>query len=246
MASEAERDAVARAGQGPRRFRELLMGPGGVRDGDTFLFFPTIIGVMGPGGGEGEEAVGASPANRIVMMNPLGMLVLTMEDGGPLDLETIIRDILSVGGGAAGPPPASKASIEAIQTLQRPVTVDDGEEEDMEECAVCLDGLWAEGEEKEALSAVKEMPCRHRFHGGCIERWLGLHGSCPICRYRMPEEEQGGGKKGSGEEGESLGRGEAAGRQMTLERDGELQQQQQQEGRRQQQELQEQTMEEIN
>ncbi|KAL0377554.1 UNVERIFIED_CONTAM: E3 ubiquitin-protein ligase MP [Sesamum radiatum] len=33
---------------------------------------------------------------------------------------------------------------------------------------------------------VKEMPCRHRFHADCIDKWLGIHGSCPVCRYNMP------------------------------------------------------------
>lgn len=33
---------------------------------------------------------------------------------------------------------------------------------------------------------AKLMPCKHRFHGECIEKWLNIHGSCPVCRYEMP------------------------------------------------------------
>ncbi|KAJ4813964.1 E3 ubiquitin-protein ligase [Rhynchospora pubera] len=64
--------------------------------------------------------------------------------------------------------PASAASIQSIKTVV-PLPED--------ECSVCLDRF---------SDAAKEMPCSHRFHAECIERWLGLHGSCPLCRYRMP------------------------------------------------------------
>lgn len=49
---------------------------------------------------------------------------------------------------------------------------------------------------------AKEMPCKHRFHGNCIEKWLGMHGSCPVCRYEMPVEEIDWGKKREEEGGE--------------------------------------------
>jgi hypothetical protein len=30
----------------------------------------------------------------------------------------------------------------------------------------------------------KETPCGHSFHGKCVERWLNMKGSCPMCRCR--------------------------------------------------------------
>ncbi|KAL0336388.1 UNVERIFIED_CONTAM: E3 ubiquitin-protein ligase MP [Sesamum radiatum] len=57
-----------------------------------------------------------------------------------------------------------------------------GGESDDDPCVICL-------EEWEAGEKAKEMPCKHRFHGECIEKWLRIHGSCPVCRYEMPVDE---------------------------------------------------------
>ncbi|CAN0896562.1 E3 ubiquitin-protein ligase MPSR1 [Linum grandiflorum] len=100
---------------------------------------------------------------------------------GARDLDAVIRDLLldasrNGGGGFRRLPPASKASIEAMPIVE--VGADCG----IEECVICL-VEWSEGE------FVKEMPCKHRFHGGCVEKWLGVHGSCPVCRFQMPAEE---------------------------------------------------------
>ncbi|XVE76349.1 hypothetical protein DITRI_Ditri12bG0165100 [Diplodiscus trichospermus] len=46
--------------------------------------------------------------------------------------------------------------------------------EDM--CAVCL-GDFKEGEQ------IRVLPdCLHIFHVACIDTWLNLHSSCPLCR----------------------------------------------------------------
>ncbi|KAG8079624.1 hypothetical protein GUJ93_ZPchr0007g4604 [Zizania palustris] len=82
------------------------------------------------------------------------------------------------GGIGGGVPPASKAAIAALKEVQ---AGEDGDAADsLGECAICLD----------AFGAGKEMPCGHRFHGECLERWLGVHGSCPVCRRELPAAEQ--------------------------------------------------------
>ncbi|KAE8663154.1 Vacuolar ATP synthase catalytic subunit-related / V-ATPase-related / vacuolar proton pump-related [Hibiscus syriacus] len=68
-----------------------------------------------------------------------------------------------------GVPPALKEAIEAIPN----VTVDD-----ILHCSVCLEDI-------EIGSETKEMPCKHKFHSGCITPWLELHSSCPVCRYKL-------------------------------------------------------------
>jgi len=42
-------------------------------------------------------------------------------------------------------------------------------------CTVCLEDI-VPGD------TVRTLPCLHRFHTACIDRWLALHNSCPICK----------------------------------------------------------------
>uniref|UniRef100_A0A0E0KED3 RING-type domain-containing protein n=1 Tax=Oryza punctata TaxID=4537 RepID=A0A0E0KED3_ORYPU len=83
-------------------------------------------------------------------------------------------------GAAAG---AAAASDEAIQALNDVGgDVDGGQKLD---CAICLDHDDASAATA-AAGGWKEMPCGHRFHGGCLEKWLRMHGTCPMCRHQMP------------------------------------------------------------
>lgn len=68
--------------------------------------------------------------------------------------------------------PASKDSIEAMPRLESLSLKG-------EHCAVCLEGYERGGE-------AREMPYKHKFHSSCIESWLKVQGSCPICRFGMP------------------------------------------------------------
>lgn len=95
-------------------------------------------------------------------------------DGSSLGFDSLINDLFS---SKSGRPPASKASIDAMESVE----VVGGESGD-DQCVICL-------EEWEAGEKAKEMPCKHRFHGECIEKWLRIHGSCPVCRYEMPVDE---------------------------------------------------------
>lgn len=47
------------------------------------------------------------------------------------------------------------------------------------DCVVCL-GQLQHGE-----TVVKIESCSHVFHEECIDRWLQLHKTCPICRSRV-------------------------------------------------------------
>jgi len=46
------------------------------------------------------------------------------------------------------------------------------------ECCVCLDP-YEDGVE------LKELPGTHHFHVKCIDRWLKINGSCPVCKSEV-------------------------------------------------------------
>lgn len=98
-------------------------------------------------------------------------------------LEFIMHHFAQAESSRYGSAPASKAAVAALPTLQFSKKCTD--EEDMC-CAICKE-VFECGEE------VKEMPCKHVYHSGCILPWLELHSSCPLCRSELPVEEYTGG-----------------------------------------------------
>jgi len=159
-----------------------------IRNRDMSLFLPFMLSLSqslnnsDPDHHESETNEDSSP-ERIILVNPFaqGMVVID----GVSSLEELLTNLGSAT--KTGQPPATKESIEAMEKVEI-------EEGDGGECVVCL-------EEFEVGGVVKEMSCKHRFHGKCIEKWLGFHGSCPVCRYQMPVDEKDGGKKREEEEG---------------------------------------------
>jgi len=119
-----------------------------------------------------------SPNDRIILIDPFTQGMVVIEGNTASSLDSLIHEL----GTKDGQPPASKASIEALPDAE--VSVDDSEE-----CVICLEEWELCG------GVVKEMPCKHKFHASCIEKWLGIHGSCPVCRYKMPVDEDEVGKK---------------------------------------------------
>ncbi|KAL0560802.1 hypothetical protein IC582_001216 [Cucumis melo] len=74
----------------------------------------------------------------------------------------------------AGESCAEGLSMESVQML--PVCEYDHSTINSISCSICL-------EEFEDGEIGRILPnCDHFFHVGCIDQWLHLHGSCPICR----------------------------------------------------------------
>ena len=48
------------------------------------------------------------------------------------------------------------------------------------ECSICYDEIRAK-------QCVKS-PCGHEFHNKCLTQWVFTHSSCPICRYKLADE----------------------------------------------------------
>ncbi|KVI01239.1 E3 ubiquitin-protein ligase ATL42-like [Cynara cardunculus var. scolymus] len=51
------------------------------------------------------------------------------------------------------------------------------------ECSVCLSAF----EDVEILRLLPK--CKHAFHINCIDQWLEKHSSCPLCRFKVIEED---------------------------------------------------------
>lgn len=88
-------------------------------------------------------------------------------------LEQLLQELVESGPGRRGPPPASRASVDALEEVK--VSGKDA----AAQCAVCKD-------EFELGKYAKRMPCSHMYHADCILPWLAQHNSCPVCRYEMP------------------------------------------------------------
>lgn len=150
------------------------------RNSDISLFLPFILGLNAsspPQETQNEDSPRDS-RDRVIFINPLTQTTIVIESGSSsMGFDSLFN------GAKDGQPPASKASIDAMECVEI--------EKREEQCVICLED-WEIGEK------AKEMPCKHRFHGGCIEKWLGIHGSCPVCRYEMPVEDKDKMRDGEG------------------------------------------------
>ncbi|KAH9314912.1 hypothetical protein KI387_023539 [Taxus chinensis] len=97
-------------------------------------------------------------------------------------LEQLVNELaLSDRRGGGGAPPASKTSVDALETVMN-IGGDGGRALC---CAVCKEDFGGGGGGAE----VKKMPCQHMYHSECILPWLARHNSCPVCRYEMPTDD---------------------------------------------------------
>ncbi|KAJ2949406.1 hypothetical protein O0L34_g15320 [Tuta absoluta] len=78
----------------------------------------------------------------------------------------------------AGPPPLPREQINQIPS--QPVTAEQAANNAT--CSVCWD-VFQVGE------MVSKLECDHIFHANCIQPWLQLHATCPICRRSLLPEE---------------------------------------------------------
>ncbi|CAI9763251.1 unnamed protein product [Fraxinus pennsylvanica] len=138
--------------------------------GATAFLLPWILSMA--------TASSQQPRDVVVFINQATGAITMIE--GSLDVEAFLSGMPR----KEGPLPASKASIDSMPVVK---ITDLGSE-----CPICITEFEVNGE-------VKEMPCKHKFHSGCIDKWLRVSGSCPVCRYNMPVEEK---KETNGEEEE--------------------------------------------
>ncbi|KAG4994179.1 hypothetical protein JHK86_031006 [Glycine max] len=74
-------------------------------------------------------------------------------------------------------PPASKAAIESMPTVE----IGETHVETEAHCAVCKEAF-------ELHAEARELPCKHIYHSDCILPWLSMRNSCPVCRHELPSD----------------------------------------------------------
>ncbi|XP_043277077.1 E3 ubiquitin-protein ligase Iruka isoform X2 [Venturia canescens] len=91
-------------------------------------------------------------------------------------LDTIVTQLLNQMDGS-GPPPLPRKEIDEIPIA----TVSQNQIDIKLQCSICWeDFILAE--------LVRQLPCKHIYHTPCIEPWLELHGTCPICRQSLGDQ----------------------------------------------------------
>ncbi|XP_010688136.2 E3 ubiquitin-protein ligase At1g63170 [Beta vulgaris subsp. vulgaris] len=49
-------------------------------------------------------------------------------------------------------------------------------------CCICLSSYMDDDE-------LRELPCSHFFHSECVDKWLKINATCPLCKYEITERE---------------------------------------------------------
>ncbi|KAI8914723.1 hypothetical protein DFJ77DRAFT_463072 [Powellomyces hirtus] len=138
-----------------------------------------ILGVVGPNG----EAADNPFRNLFNMVGNPGDYVF-----GQRGLDDIISQLMEQTGQRNAPPPASTALIAALPEIK----IAKSDLVHHAECSVCQDE-YTEGE------TVTALPCKHLFHPPCIENWLKVNGTCPVCRFSLVDEEGSGSTTNNGD-----------------------------------------------
>lgn len=111
----------------------------------------------------------SSPQHALALQRP--------PDGYGYELQ-----VISVVGTACGPDEVAGLGAKELCALQVLVWESPSAAKE-EHCAVCL-GEMEDGELGRLLPA-----CRHVFHVGCIDAWLRLSSTCPVCRSAVRTEQ---------------------------------------------------------
>ncbi|XP_031122683.1 E3 ubiquitin-protein ligase SIRP1-like [Ipomoea triloba] len=187
---ESERDVESMIRR--RRNAVILQLLQGVRAG--MLAELQSSGAGGGGAGEDDRENRDGGGERVIFINPFSQTIILQGGYDPNNnnpgshhhggssfgdyfmgsgFDMLLQHLAENDPNRYGTPPAQKEVVETLPTVKV-----EGELQ----CAVCL-------EEFEIGAEATEMPCKHRFHSGCILPWLEMHSSCPVCRFQLPADE---------------------------------------------------------
>ncbi|XP_011683664.1 E3 ubiquitin-protein ligase RNF126 [Strongylocentrotus purpuratus] len=153
---------------GTRTTLRIHGGPRGATPPDMIAFLQQFLGLAPPPPGPGGVHF------PVQMFNMHGSpRDYAWGEGG---LDQIITQLLNNADGH-GPPPATEVDIRRLEMI----TINNIHIEQSADCPVCMEAF--KGDE-----AAKRLPCTHFFHPKCVETWLEMHNTCPVCRKSINEE----------------------------------------------------------
>ncbi|CUA70941.1 protein binding protein [Rhizoctonia solani] len=137
-----------------------------------------LMGLLGAGIGQPGVGAGSGGDGR------WGDYVLNQEA-----LDQIVTQLMDANHSVPVPVPE-----DMISSWPRTILTPDNPLED-QDCAVCKDSFKYEppepnpsqpqsNETPEPQEAVT-LPCKHSFHVECIEPWVKVKGTCPVCRFEL-------------------------------------------------------------
>ncbi|KAM7449665.1 hypothetical protein ABFA07_002576 [Porites harrisoni] len=180
-AASAEEQRLRRSRRPPRTRISIRTNRGGDRGDGTNattaaaidVILQNLFGSIGTQGPTSED--GAGPSGNFAF--PFNILRLHGNPGdyawGTEGLDSIITQLLNQMEGA-GPPPADS---ERIETLPKVIITQELVDACVD-CAVCQEKFSLDEE-------ARQLPCKHYYHFDCIEPWLKMHDSCPVCRLSL-------------------------------------------------------------
>ncbi|WMV08182.1 hypothetical protein MTR67_001567 [Solanum verrucosum] len=56
-------------------------------------------------------------------------------------------------------------------------------DESSKNCSICMEEFGIDTE-------ASQLPCKHFFHNDCIVPWLNRSNTCPLCRHKLPQEDE--------------------------------------------------------
>ncbi|CAL4895168.1 unnamed protein product [Urochloa decumbens] len=176
QAMDADSRRRGRGGQGRVMRLRILAGPGA----------GTVEEVTAPTSRFGDYIPDATlrmfDADAAAAADDMAAALFYYDDAEDDDLDLaapLFDDDLDLAGHRRGSKRARVAATsEAILGLQKVA----GRSRSGEECAICLQDFHAD-------ETLRGMPCSHAFHQHCISQWLSRNAACPLCRHRLPTEE---------------------------------------------------------
>ncbi|KAJ3012795.1 UNVERIFIED_CONTAM: hypothetical protein HDU68_001023 [Siphonaria sp. JEL0065] len=141
-----------------------------------------IMNLLGIMLGDGNPLGGAGNGPRRSIPNPLFRLFGGIGDPrdyafGQSGIDDIMTQLMEQTNQANAPPHLTESEIARLPRT----TVKGSDLGEHSECPVCQDEFTNEGDGE----VVVHLSCNHHFHPACIESWLKLNATCPVCRKEV-------------------------------------------------------------